>query len=62
MSEARTYTIAEVIEITKIPRSTMYRQAAAGKCDHLGAVRIGSKTVFKKSVIDRLFPPSEVAS
>lgn len=58
----RAYSVAETAEITGIPESTLYRWAREGKADHLGCVRAGSKTIFSRAVIDKKFPPSEVAS
>jgi excisionase family DNA binding protein len=43
MSEKLAYTIAEVVSLTPLSRSAVYREIAAGK---LAAKRIGSRTAI----------------
>ena len=51
------YTIREAAEILGIPRGTLYRHAREGQLEHLGAVRIGTRTFIPKISID----PKEAA-
>nr|DAP66111.1 MAG TPA: helix-turn-helix domain protein [Caudoviricetes sp.] len=51
----RAYTVAEVSEISGIPKQTLYGQVREGRCPELRPVRCGTRTVFPKAHIDRLF-------
>lgn len=51
----RAYTVAEVSEISGIPKQTLYGQIREGRCPELRPVRCGTRTVFPKAHIDKLF-------
>ncbi|MBC3186393.1 hypothetical protein H7347_07370 [Corynebacterium sp. zg-331] len=60
---SRCYSLQEVAEISGIAYSTLCEQSREGRLDpQLRGIRTGTKTVFPRAVIDRLFPPvQEVA-
>lgn len=60
---SRCYTIPEVAALSGIAESTLYQQSREGRLDpQLRAIRTGTKTVFPRAVIDRLFPEPEEAA
>lgn len=49
------YSVAEVAGISGIPKTTLYRQVREGRCPELRPARCGTRTVFPRSHIDKLF-------
>jgi excisionase family DNA binding protein len=48
-------TVAEVADLLRINKSTVYRMAKQGR---LPATRVGRQWRFRKSVLDRLLEPT----
>lgn len=61
MAISRAYTVSEVSDISGIPKTTLYQQAREGRCPELRPIRCGSRTVFPRSHIDKLFGIEERA-
>lgn len=55
MNPKKFYTTPEAAEILGVSRSALYQQSREGRLpEQLGAVRIGTRTVFPKAALDRL--------
>ena len=53
--EGRLLTVAEVADLLRINKSTVYRMAKQGR---LPATRVGRQWRFRRSVLERLLEPS----
>lgn len=49
-----TYSVPETAALLGFATSTLYQQVREGRADHLKPIRLGTKTRFPKSHIDRL--------
>lgn len=62
LPEPRTYTAAEVAEITGISKSTICKWVREGKADHLHPIKLGHALRFPRTVIDTLAPDPKDAA